>query len=78
MFMFQTLKFIPANIIGIAGDVFGILAFGIAGLVFLVLPLIDRRTARGERSPAITVIGLGAIGYIVLLTVLGYVMSPTR
>jgi cytochrome b6 len=78
MFMFQTLKYLPAHILGLEGEMVGVLGFGAAGLLFLVLPLLDRRTARGARSPTITVIALGAIAYVVVLTVLGYLANPTK
>jgi cytochrome b6 len=77
MFMFQTLKYLPAHIAGIEGDVIGILGFGLAGLVVLLVPFLDRRSARGERSPLVTWLAIAAIVYIVVLTYLGYTMSPT-
>jgi cytochrome b6 len=72
MFMFQTLKMLPAHILGLEGETFGVLAFGAVGLFFLLAPFIDRRAARGLRSPVFTVIGVVAIAYIIVLTVLGY------
>jgi cytochrome b6 len=77
MFMFQTLKYLPAHIMGIEGDVVGILGFGLAGLVVLLLPFLDRRTARGEKSPLVTWLAIAAIVFIIVLTYLGYTMSPT-
>jgi cytochrome b6 len=78
MFMFQTLKYLPAHILGLEGEVVGILAFGLAGALLLVLPFVDRRAARGERSPLITWIGVGALVYMLALTYLGYTASPTK
>jgi cytochrome b6 len=78
MFTFQTLKYLPARILGIDGEVVGIVAFGLAGVFLLVLPLLDRRSARGESSRLFTAIGLGIIVYVVVLTYLGYTASPTQ
>jgi quinol-cytochrome oxidoreductase complex cytochrome b subunit len=39
----------------------------------LLVPFVDRRTARGERSPLFFWLGVGIVTYIVLLSVLGYV-----
>ncbi len=78
MFMFQTLKYLPAHILWIEGEVVGILAFMVAGLLLLIVPFLDRRSSRGERSPLWTWIGVAIIVYVILLTYLGYTASPTQ
>ncbi len=78
MFMFQTLKYLPAHILGIEGEVVGILGFGLGGLFLLLVPFLDRRAARGERSPLFTWIGIGIIVYMIVLTYLGYTASATK
>ena len=78
VFMFQTLKYLPAHILGIEGEVVGILGFGVAGVLVLLIPFLDRRTARGERSPLFTWIGVGLIAFVVVLTILGYTADPTK
>ena len=77
MFMFQTLKYLPAHILGIEGEIVGILGFGLAGVFLILIPFLDRRSARGEASPAFTWIGVGIIVYIIALTYLGYTVDPT-
>ncbi len=77
MFTFQTLKYLPAHILGIEGEVVGILGFGLAGVLFLMIPFLDRQTARGRPSKLFTWIGIGIIVYILVLTYLGYTASPT-
>jgi cytochrome b6 len=73
MFMFQTLKYLPAEIMGIEGELLGILGFGVAGIGLLFIPFLDR----GPRSSrAITVLAYGALFYILLLTWLGYTANP--
>jgi quinol-cytochrome oxidoreductase complex cytochrome b subunit len=78
MFMFQTLKYLPSHILGIEGEIVGILGFGLGGLFLLLIPVLDRRTARGEPSRLFTWIGIAIILYMVLFTVLGYMASATR
>jgi cytochrome b6 len=78
MFMFQTLKYLPAHILGIEGEIMGILGFGLAGVFMLLIPMLDRRTARGEPSKLFTWIGVGIIVYMIVLTYLGYTANPTR
>src|SRR5690242_113318 len=75
MFMFQTLKLLPSYILGIEGELVGILAFGAGGLFLALIPFLDRASARGERSHLFVWIGCGIIGYMLVLTYLGYTMS---
>lgn len=77
MFMFQTLKYLPAHILVFEGEVVGILAFGVGGIFLALVPFVDRRTSRGEANPLITWIGLGIIAFIIVLTILGYAANPT-
>jgi cytochrome b6 len=78
MFMFQTLKYLPASILGVDGEVVGVLAFGVAGAVLVAVPFLDRRAARGESSPLVTALVLAALVYAVALTALGYLANPAR
>ena len=75
MYMFQTLKYLPAKIGPIDGELIGVMGFNLGGLFLLLVPFLDRKTARGERSPLFFWIGVGIVTYIVLLSVLGY-MAP--
>jgi len=74
LFMFQTLKYLPAYIAGIEGELVGLLAFGLAGVVWFMVPWLDRRSAREEGSPVVTLIGVLAVLFIFTMTLLGYVM----
>lgn len=74
LFMFQTLKLLPASVAGLEGELVGLFAFGLAGLLWFFLPLIDRRSSREQASPLVTAIGVVALAFIAVMTVLGYVM----
>jgi len=78
MAMFQTLKLIPSHILGIEGELLGVLGFGAIGAVLILMPFLDRRagSARWRRFPVAFAIAL--ILYMILLTYLGYTMSPTK
>ena len=78
MAMFQTLKLLPSHILGFEGDLLGVLAFGVVGLVLILIPFLDRRTASGQPSRFPAAFGITLILYMVLLTYLGYTMSPTK
>jgi cytochrome b6 len=72
LFMFQTLKYFPANIGFIEGEQLGVLLFSAAGLLWLLVPFWDRESQRGQRSRAVTYLGLFVVAYIIVLTTLGW------
>lgn len=72
LFMFQTLKYIPGKLWFFDGEVFGILLFGVGGLLWTLVPFWDRKSSRGEQNKAITYVGLFVIFYIIVLTILGW------
>jgi cytochrome b6 len=78
MAMFQTLKLLPAHVFGIEGELLGVLAFALVGLVLVFIPFLDRHAGRGKRSRWPAVFGVALIGYSIVLTYLGYTMSPTK
>jgi cytochrome b6 len=74
LFMFQTLKYFPAKIWILDGEVLGILLFTVAGILWTLVPFLDRKSARGQKSRVITYLGIGAIIYILLFTILGWLL----
>jgi cytochrome b6 len=72
MFMFQTLRMLPAKIGPIEGEVFAVTAFGIAGALLLLVPFIDRAADRNEPNAFLQWAGWIAAIYIVVMTVMGY------
>ena len=47
LFMFETLKQIPAHVFRVEGEVVGVLFFGLVGVIVLLVPLLDARAAQG-------------------------------
>jgi cytochrome b6 len=77
MFMFVTLEGFHFNLFGkeialILDKSIVVTLFGILGVLLLLMPFIDRKAARGERSPVFTAIGWFAIVYITVTTIIGY------
>ena len=72
LFMFQSLKYVPPRILFLDGEVLGIGLFGVAGLLWLLVPFWDRKSARGVRSRTISYIGIGVVAYILVFTILGW------
>jgi hypothetical protein len=65
--MFQTLKKLPPHIIGIEGEVFGVIFFGLCGLAVLLIPFLDygAPTARPRRLLNLLA-ALAVIGFVVM------------
>lgn len=72
---FHTLKLLPSHILGIEGEVVGVVAFGLAAAGLLLVPFLDRRAARDEPSPLFTALGIAGLVYLVAFTILGHLAS---
>ncbi len=78
MAMFQTLKLLPAHILGIEGELLGVLGFGLLGIILVLMPFLDRRHGLKSWSRWPMAFGMALIVYAIVLTYLGYTMSPTK
>ena len=67
LFLFQTLKLIPGRVLGIEGEQFGVLAFGLAALLWVLVPFLDRQP-EGLSGRVIRGLGLAAIVYILAMS----------
>jgi len=72
-FMSQAFKYIPGKVLGIDGEILGILAFGAGAAFLLVVPLLDRWAAQGRRHPFITWAGIAIIVFMLTMITLAYV-----
>jgi cytochrome b6 len=71
-YMFQTLRMIPARVLGIEGEKLGIVGFGLAGLVWALVPFLDSRDGRGSRARLWSAVGVLAMLYVIVFTLLVY------
>jgi cytochrome b6 len=68
LFMFQTLKKLPAHIVGLEGEMLGVLFFGLCGLVLIAIPFLDRgRRSRGVLNVLVAV----SVVFMIVMTVWG-------
>ncbi|HWR82257.1 MAG TPA: cytochrome bc complex cytochrome b subunit [Candidatus Deferrimicrobium sp.] len=75
MFAFQALKLLPSHVWFLEGELFGILAFTVGGLVWALVPFLERKSATGQRSRLFLLYGLFVVAFIVLMTMFGYVLE---
>ena len=73
LYMFETLKYIPGRVLGFDGEVLGILAFALGGLVWMLVPFLDRSPTAGRLTHAIRGAGVAVLLYIAMMTVIAYV-----
>ena len=73
LFMFQTLKLIPAKVLGLDGEVLGITAFNVVAMLLFIVPFVDRSPENLRRRFIFNVAGVLALVYIVGMTIYGYV-----
>jgi quinol-cytochrome oxidoreductase complex cytochrome b subunit len=70
--VFYTLKLIPSHILWFEGEQLGVVVFGLAALFLVLVPFLDRKASRGERSPVFTILaGLG-LAYLIVFTIIGH------
>ena len=74
MFMFQTLKIIPAKIGFLDGELLGVLFFAAAGLLWVLLPFFDSE-GRGRAQRWILGAGIFALTYIAGMTAYAYLVK---
>jgi cytochrome b6 len=73
--VFQTFKFLPPGILFMNGEFFGIILFGLAGLLWVLVPFWDKRTKSGIRNRVINYAGILVLIFFIILTILGYVLD---
>ena len=73
-FMFSTLKIIPAHIFSIEGEMIALFGFMIGGLLWMLVPFLDRNAAKERRSPIFSFMGWIVLLYIVVFTALTYLV----
>ncbi|MBL7034022.1 MAG: cytochrome b N-terminal domain-containing protein [Candidatus Delongbacteria bacterium] len=71
IFMFQTLKLIPAHVLFMEGELLGIFGFGLGAIVWMLLPL---WIGHKVRSSTVSLLGILVIIYIVGMTIWGFLV----
>lgn len=72
MFMFQSLKFLPPHILFFEGETLGVLFFGAAGALWMLIPFVKFRNGTLNQSKFLTYFGLVTLAFIIGMTIFGY------
>jgi cytochrome b6 len=70
LFMFQTFKYLPARVLFIDSELLGLMGFGLAGLVWVLVPFLDYKAGFGRVTRFFTGLGIFALGFIVVMSAL--------
>lgn len=75
MFAFQALKMLPPHIWFMEGELVGILVFSLGGLVWAMVPFLDRQGMINKKSKFFYGFGIFVVLFIVGMTILGYLVE---
>ena len=76
LFAFQTLKYLPARVFFLDGEIAGMLAFSAAGALWIAIPFIDCKVGFGRASRFFSGVGVFVIGYIIVMSLLALRATP--
>jgi len=62
-------------VLGIEGEMLGVLGFSLAALLLLVMPFLDRGAAVGRPSKIITAAAVLTVLYLIIFTIYGYLAA---
>lgn len=68
LFVFQTLKYIPGKVLFFEGEFFGLMLFGIAGVLLILVPFIDIWSRKEKPHWFFNLAGLLALIFIIIMT----------
>ncbi|MEE9443277.1 MAG: cytochrome b N-terminal domain-containing protein [candidate division Zixibacteria bacterium] len=75
MFAFQALKMLPAHVWFIEGELFGMAVFGLGGMIWLLIPALDRKAAKSKRSKLVVAFGAVVVLFMLAMTIIGYLVE---
>lgn len=74
MFMFQSFKFLPGHILFAEGEVVGVLFFTFVAILWLLTPFWATKLKRNSGTQPLTILGVVVIIFIIIMTILGYIL----
>lgn len=73
LWVYQILKWMPTYVLGLEGEVVGIVGLSVVAGFVALAPFVDWKSQRNQRSPLFTVIGIASLLVFLLCTVIGFV-----
>ena len=72
MFMFQSLKMLPAHILFLEGELIGILFFALVGVMWMLVPFLENKINIKNKRNFMRILGIVVLGFILIMTLIGY------
>lgn len=72
VFMFQTLKYIPAQLWIIDGEVVGVLGFGLVAVLLILVPFLHKNAEDRKTSRIFAILGIIGILFMLVMTAISY------
>ena len=72
MFAFQALKMLPAHVLFIEGELFGIIFFSIGGLIWALVPFLNKKSKVEQKSQLFMYFGYLVLLFMIVMTIIGY------
>lgn len=72
LFMYQSLRLLPARVLGLEGEMLGVLAFTAGALLLLAVPFLDVWAQRGRAHRAVALAGVAGLLFVIVMTVWGW------
>jgi cytochrome b6 len=73
LFMFQALKHLPSHVLGLEGELVGVLFFGFCGLVVVLVPFLDRNAEQGGPRRILNSLAATAVVFFIVMTAWGLI-----
>ncbi len=68
---YQMLKYLPAKVLGLDGDAFGIVAFSLVASLLIFIPFLDKPGEDGAYRPTWRIAGFATIAFLLVFTYVG-------
>lgn len=68
---YQMLKYLPAKVLGVEGDSFGVVVFSLVASVLLFVPFLDKPGAHGTYRPLWRILPWATIAFLIIFTYIG-------
>ena len=72
LFAYQTLKLIPAKVLFLEGEFFGVMMFSLGGLLFALVPFWEKRIPEKHRNAVMNAFGILLVIFLLITTIWGF------
>lgn len=75
LFIFQTLKMLPAHVGFLEGELVGMIFVGVGAAIMFLMPFLDKAASKQKRNRWWDLVGVLGLLYFAVFTVIGYILD---